>query len=658
MRGKSRTGGKVEVYIDGKRNRSRSMKGVEASSKSDEIIATDLFCPQKEEMVIMQKSEGGKVRPVVKTGNSLNRMDFLSEYFEGGLAGNKFSSLFAGAHGNEEIDLRLIELTANRGWFKVPLDQSSFDQHQSKLTIAAVLLAMLSVMTRWGAPPEYFRVFEAMMDSLFVSGADVIIDGKVLGPWRNGVPSGWRWTALLDTLLNYASFRVIKISQARVGRRFNTTGEVFQGDDVAFCCDSLDAIQVILDTYGRMGYKVHPEKTFISRGRCEFLRRSFEAWGVTGYTSRTLLGFRFRTPVLAPPLCRGERLYSRMCQWHICCLRGSDYDRVAECLIEDAHQLGIASDIASDYLLTPNSVGGGGVSGSSNFGRALLRWGKGRWLVLKVEKEVRRIKPNLGQWERRLRSRGITLRGDALEMFERTLAAAWGIRESRMYGAIKAVFLEIPKVVGKELGSEGFVPKVDFLWDDEHIPTMVRGIWERVLVERGCWDELVAGGRKDWLRWYQKRVSRSIFEGYLMGRWVVPTPILDHVSPKYGWEARKWGDSCLRRALYHKDLNCRDLESCISKAVYQEANPSLKSARPGEVQVLGQTLTPTSAPTQLNCRYCKKIGHDIENCKSRARINGRVTNPRNPVPVTENYHRNHPPNPPSYPNEDGAAQWQ
>lgn len=66
-------------------------------------------------------------------------MDILSEVIERGLYGTRFSTLYAGTAGNDRIDLELVELTRDRTYLKVPLDQKNFDQHQSKLTIQAIM---------------------------------------------------------------------------------------------------------------------------------------------------------------------------------------------------------------------------------------------------------------------------------------------------------------------------------------------------------------------------------------------------------------------------------------------------------------------------------------------------------------------------------------
>lgn len=77
-----------------------------------------------------------------------------------------------------------------------------------------------------------------------------------------------------------------------------------QGDDVVFTTQSVGMVEALVYVYQLLGYKVHTQKTFISRDRAEFLRRSYERSGITGYTPRTLLTIRFRNPVIPLPLRR------------------------------------------------------------------------------------------------------------------------------------------------------------------------------------------------------------------------------------------------------------------------------------------------------------------------------------------------------------------
>jgi hypothetical protein len=86
VRGKAGTGEKTYVTIEGKTQKTRSMKGVDAALMTNTDIERELYTPAREDFYVMEKSEGGKSRPVVKTSNHINRkMDFLSEVIECGL---------------------------------------------------------------------------------------------------------------------------------------------------------------------------------------------------------------------------------------------------------------------------------------------------------------------------------------------------------------------------------------------------------------------------------------------------------------------------------------------------------------------------------------------------------------------------------------------
>jgi hypothetical protein len=263
LEGKSGSERTTDIMVDGKRVRTGRMKSVMGVYWSNLDAARDLVTPCRETMQVLQKSEGGKIRPVAKTGNSVNRkMNYLSEVLERGLHGSRLSTLFAGEAGNEKIDYDLIEAARDRRTWKVPLDQGGFDQHQSKAVIAVTLYTIGRHLV--SHVPEIEPVWAALWDSLFVHGACVSA-GDWKEEWRNGLPSGWRWTAVLDTILNVTSFRAIwRIVNARLGYSPCEVSNFYaQGDDVIFSHPDLAVIQMIIDTFGQLGYEVHPLKTYI-----------------------------------------------------------------------------------------------------------------------------------------------------------------------------------------------------------------------------------------------------------------------------------------------------------------------------------------------------------------------------------------------------------
>lgn len=565
VRGKAGTGVVDTVLIDEKRVRTRRFKGLDAVKFSDSAIVSELLTVTAEEMIVMQKAEGAKVRPVVKTGNAMYRkMDFASEVVERGLYGGKTSTLFAGTRGNEEIDRMWMGLASDPSLLKVPLDQSSFDQHQSRASICAVLNAIGDVcFAQDEVDDDMLAVWENIMTGIFALRPTVRYEGWS-GVWNNGIPSGWRWTALLDTILNICSFRVIC---GYCEKYWNKPVRIYhmcaQGDDVIFTTDEVSAVEMIVHMYQLLGYKVHPQKTYISRIRGEFLRRSYEPNTITGYIGRTQLALRFRNPIIPLPIDPAERLSSRLDLWALFVLRGGNGKGVTEMFLEDAEQSGVPWETAASYCLTPNCVGGMGVDGRDHpIGVHLLERLGGclkRWVHPVVTKPLNRLCADIGHWRGRLTRLGIKLNPDASQDFLGLLMRTWGIQESRIVGEMKVEwewetpFEAITPVDGYR------VPDPSRLWDLDDVPVLVRSLVQKQAVEEGNWSwirpefrTLVLGLRK--------RMSKTVFRSYLLGRISVPSPQVGGVAKRYGFEIKEWAKEWVFQFLGSRSISVKRLQ--------------------------------------------------------------------------------------------------
>lgn len=545
MEGKAGTGKKMDIIVGDRRCRTRRMKPLEGVFHSDIGIVGELKLPCREEMYTIQKSESGKIRPVVKTGNCLNRkMNYLSEVVERGLYGSKKSTLFAGERGNEEIDLDLINAVRDGSDWVVPLDQGAFDQHQSKKSIMVVIAAVFVHILPLLNNPEVSDVAAALWDSLSCEGASVYIGREFVGEWINGLPSGWRWTALLDTLLNIGSFRVVCALVKESGLpRPSIRHHYAQGDDIIFTCPDLQSIQRIMELYTMLGYEVNPGKTYISRHRGEFLRRSYEPWGITGYAARTVTGLRFRNPIQENPLIRQERVYPRLVQWHLASLRGAHPGVVADMFLEDVKQAGVDPMSAADYAVTPSSVGGGGVDPASAFGVALTGRGRGDWVGVFSERKLLPVQANLGIWDRRLEELEVEVKyGSRLAMVH-DLVASWGIREKDRVGWARGEFRTIPRIQPREPTTIGRLPSEDDMWDLSMVPIQIRGHVKRSAIQQGRLDPYLRPGWGDWVRRLYRRVSTRVADGILTGTFNIPCVLSDNVGVRYGLDLkdRAWG---------------------------------------------------------------------------------------------------------------------
>lgn len=561
MEGKAGTGRTTQIHVEGRKMRTSRAKPIDGVHKTDITIDLELRTPVRERMIVMQKSEGGKIRGVVKTSNEINRkMNYLSTWMENGLHGSRLSTLFAGEKGNEEIDFDLIGAARNPGLLKVPLDQGGFDQHQSRESILVVLKEIGLFLEPRVNHKDFSQVWEALWNSLSVLGSSVEIGDFYRGDWGNGLPSGWRWTAILDTILNICSFRVVRrVAACRLGRPFWIGNFYAQGDDVIFTATNKEAIQLIIDSYGQIGYEVHPEKTYISDHRGEFLRRSYEPEGVTGYLARSLGNLRFRTPIQSAPLTPGERLYGLLSQCHLMSLRTADPKACAQYYYEQAVEQGLDGPRAADYALTPSSVGGCGLDPMCAMGAHLSTLSTGGWCTLEIHKELRVVRANFGAWETRFERIGWVPTGRARTKILRALVASWGIRESQVTGEARSEFLPLARVVPLPIPPGDVLPDSAGFWDLDHVPVQLRNPLQRDVIEHGVEAQWIRPEYRGLLLSLRKRMSLRVYTGYLLGEWVNPSPLVDMVGPRYGGRIKKEADAMVHRALGVKDIGLHKL---------------------------------------------------------------------------------------------------
>nr|QVU40016.1 hypothetical protein [Kamu toti-like virus 1] len=562
MRGKSGTGRTTFVKIEGKDVRTRRMKGVDASFMSDAAMAKNLKTVTPDEFHIMEKSEGGKIRPVVKTGSEcFRKMDYLSQWMEDGFNKCRLSTLFGDAIQQEDIDMEIMESVRQPGLWKVPMDQSNFDQHQSKRSLMTVMGAMGAWIWEQTSSEDFKIVWTCLWDSLFYEDVKVLCGEKSF-KWRNGMPSGFRWTALLDTILNIVSFRVaLNHCKDILGYTPRIYCHKAQGDDVAFAMEKLSEVATVMSIYNDLGYEAHPLKTFYSRDRTEFLRRCYSRQGgINGYVTRSLLSTMYRNPIQEPPIIRAERLYSRLTAWQLSVVRGCDGVKCGECFLSDAEQLGVSRKHAAGFALTPASWGGAGLDKDSGIGKTLAKYFSANYVPV-FETEELRVIPRVGQWADRLNRFGNILEGRHFAGFYRLLARSWGITERDITGEVKISWQEIkPYSIRPRMLAEP-VTKPDSVWDLDDVATILRPFVKDAALQKQHWRKYIKPEYHGWMEGYLRRVSKGVSTAYLTGQLKMPWPIIDRVSMRYGARIRLKYDRILRSIVNIKDIGLEKLSA-------------------------------------------------------------------------------------------------
>lgn len=549
VRGRGGTSEKVVVHVAGKRVKSKSHKGVSAAHQSDANVMADMVRVMPQRMYVMQKSEPAKIRAVAKVDNdSVRKQDFLSTLVEGGLLGASRTTLLGSAAFNEKLDMDILKDLGHG--LNVPLDQSAFDNHQGMESLKTVMQAIYDVCIRHEPIDDFHKVWEAMWDSFFHPEASVII-GKERLPWRNGVASGWRWTALLDTLLNIASYDVLASEAARkTGQGF--WASTHQGDDIAFKATTVRGVSQLIEEYNNNGYEVHPQKTYISRERTEYLRRSYEKGeGIIGYLGRTLHNILFRNPVSAPTSSKIARSYNRLTTMCLLLLRGARVYGVIRYFLEDCEQLGLRVEDVADFYLTPSCVGGGGLSSASGpLAAAISKYGRGRWLI---PRQIETDRPDydipLGAWQRRVDELGVKLHPDLMSNFQYDLLRTWGLSEGQVAGHLHEEWWEVPKIQPMNIEGGFELPNSEDLWEDSQIPTMLGPHWKGQLLRDGTYMRYIKEEYRPLVTRISKRISKGLLETYLLGYFKTPSPIIENVSLKYGAQVKKEATMLAKRAM-------------------------------------------------------------------------------------------------------------
>lgn len=181
----------------------------------------------------------------------------------------------------------------------ISLDQSEFDQRQDKSAVRFAMERICDKIERTVRPELRSQVRLVTQRELSSFDRAAIWERTPEGPrrvadWLAGVPSGHKWTALIDTILNYAATRV-----AMDACELKIAGGLWHGDDglVAVFGGLPDAAK-IAGAYAQLGLKVNSAKTWVSSRRCEYLHEVHGPEGAWGFPARAFKSILWRKPFM------------------------------------------------------------------------------------------------------------------------------------------------------------------------------------------------------------------------------------------------------------------------------------------------------------------------------------------------------------------------
>nr|UNY47206.1 MAG: ORF1 [Totiviridae sp.] len=263
----------------------------------------------------------------------------------------------------------------------LPLDASAFDQEVSKAEIEIVFDALYSRLL------DYESIHPDVLEMILLAkyawfNSNVIID-KIynMGKWEHGVPSGVRWTALMDSIVNNLRYDVCVVSSLN-NQKFGpiiTHYVKFQGDDMYVVLRRAIDVERVLSFYNIISVTIHPFKNFLSLNYSEFLRKIYWHGKQYAYPNRMITKYLFRLPEK-----RGANTTSSLCRERVVTVfrlanRADNMQYFEDKVIHIFKVLLNISnvDTISNILLSPSIFGGFGLvynmSKSSRAARKILK---------------------------------------------------------------------------------------------------------------------------------------------------------------------------------------------------------------------------------------------------------------------------------------------
>jgi len=330
---------------------SRKLEGTRATkfstyaASTNAQLHTDMFDPSCPHYRVFDKREKGKHRNLISSPWSL----FLQMSFVGQQAESRFKKVVPTSLSNDwtpESWLSIMDTMRTKLF--VPIDQSKFDHVPSK----RVLLRCAEILCKSGTcplDPEREMISKLILDRL--ANATLSYNNNTYSHQR-GLLSGWRWTSLMGTMINYAEYLSITDSLA-VPRQLKAN-VCFQGDDALIAVnDWADAVKIV-HRYMEV-LPVNPSKFFIDNRRSEYLRYVITRNRRLGYYPRAASGIMYANSWAGGAMDPA----SLASNWSLLYSRGADAkETLYGCARDLCGLLRCNVDEALDLIQTPSSVGG------------------------------------------------------------------------------------------------------------------------------------------------------------------------------------------------------------------------------------------------------------------------------------------------------------
>lgn len=520
----------VSVEVDGVERKLKRNKYTTSLQLSPGQVRHMILAPHIQHLRPIEKLESGKVRAVVNADDvTYMKMAFVSNWLEMALARHPQTTLFMTPRQRADMWQRL-GLRTRMDTTKIPLDQSHFDWQPNKAMLRVVIEEIrLFIANNCSVDIEnMLSVVDSIMDTVVnLTGVIEVKEGDIGTkiPVEKGVMSGWRWTALIDTLCNVGELQAASDLCDEWGLPGAVIDFVAQGDDDQVSCPSFAHATALAEAYRIMGFEINPGKFFIDTSRDEFLRLVPLPDKVIGYPARAVNNILWRNPINPDPLPGELSIKAQLAQWVLLINRGCDEERCLQHMLADmVGRNRVARQDIINFLVTPAPYGGCGLVGTHLTPTGLSTISQSRLDIPFTAPAVRSF-PGVSEVLRVSQKLGIP---------ERVVARA--VNSRLPLGNLKGR-VSPPEVKAVDIGRLGIttvpapveqhVPRSYVMSDT--VPLIVRGEltdylvqeWDLPMLEQLCDVEVLP-----WFTRFKQCMSRSCFRHWLLGRLDVQAPTI------------------------------------------------------------------------------------------------------------------------------------
>lgn len=256
---------------------------------------------------------GRKERLIIVAGEDCLILFGFIHYYISHIVRSEATPLFFSSSHLPKFWFNLMILCRNKHVVAFPYDAPNFDQNVSRLEWRVFFGWMYVVINRWGgdAKRELLQVLAKCNSLFFKLKIRLPVSGKII-TWDKGVPSGIRFTALADTVINIARQQYVYELLTKQFGSFFFCKMFGLGDDILLFLPNMDIATAWFNKVNELGYGANASKNWTSYDCGEFLKRVIYRNSTRGYLLRRLGGHAFRDPTKAPLPPGRERMEERL----------------------------------------------------------------------------------------------------------------------------------------------------------------------------------------------------------------------------------------------------------------------------------------------------------------------------------------------------------